>query len=131
MARRGKAGVNWKFDTLTPTLAAFTVTANVAVAGYAKVLAEDILQWMKTNAPWEDRTGDARNELWTDVQHQGFKVLIHLGHGVEYGIWLEVRWNGVYAIIVPALEHYDSHVLWGFFDGMIGEATRGRGRSML
>jgi len=28
-----------------------------------------------------------------------------LYHTVEYGIWLEIRWNGQYAIIIPTIEH--------------------------
>ena len=42
--------------------------------------------------------------MWQDNDH----FTIFLGHGanVHYGIWLEVRWGGRFAIIVPTIEHF-------------------------
>jgi hypothetical protein len=31
---------------------------------------------------------------------------ILLSHSVNYGIWLEIRWQGKYAIIIPTLQRY-------------------------
>ena len=55
---------------------------------------------MKTNAPWTDRTGNARSSLHTQSlispgRSYGFTV----AHGASYGIWLEVRFSGRYAVI--------------------------------
>lgn len=59
---------------------------------------------MKTNAPWIDQTGNARNGLaaraFRDKQNAG----IVLYHQVPYGIWLEVAHGGKYAIINPTIE---------------------------
>jgi hypothetical protein len=101
-------GLNWYYNTLTPRMAVFALTANFAISEASTKLAEDIEAWMKENAPWEDRTGDARDGLTAKKVSQGFRQEIYLYHTVDYGIWLEVRWNGKYAIIVPALEHFDS-----------------------
>lgn len=65
------------------------------------------LTWMKTTAPWTDRTGNARNGLgsevfWVPLQEHTLRLF----HRVAYGIWLEVRWAGKYAIIKPAIEKY-------------------------
>ena len=75
----------------------------------AELLKDEMVAWAKSNAPWEDRTGAARRELqgavvWNDDTH----FTIFLGHGNEiyYGIWLEVRWGGKYAIILPTLHHF-------------------------
>lgn len=72
-------------------------------------LKDEMVQYMKDNAPWTDRTTDARNGLqgaviWTDSTH----FTIYCGHGADiyYGIFLEVRWGGRFAIVVPTLEHY-------------------------
>lgn len=126
MARRGKAGVNWTFDTLTPTLGRFAITANVAVQASARALAADIRDYMRDNAPWEDRTGDARAQLETQVHYKGFRTDIVLMSNSDHGIWLEIRWNGLYAIIVPTMEHFSGRDFWQEFDGMIGAATLGR-----
>lgn len=129
MASRKKAGVNWTHDSLTPTLAQFTLKANVAIIAEARFLAQDIEQWMKDHAPWEDRTGLARQELFAAVKPEGFRVTIYFGHGLDvpYGIYLEVRWGGFYSIIIPTLEHYNGKVFWENFDGMIGAATKQTG----
>lgn len=129
MARR-KAGVNWYHDTLTPTLAKFSVTANVAIKAAAERLADEMKEWAQANAPWNDRTGDARAGLDTDVDSQGFRQTIYLYHTVEYGLWLEVRWNGRYAIIIPTLEHFDRSRVWTHFGGVMGAATLGRLRGL-
>ena len=62
---------------------------------------------MKTNARWTDRTGNARNGLGYKVTWEP-KVLhaIHLFHRVSYGIFLETRWAGRYAIILPTIQQF-------------------------
>lgn len=83
------------------------IHANIRQA--AESLAEEIQQYMYDNAPWQDQTGNAREGLqavvtWADPDH----FSIFLGHGdtIDYGIWLEVRWGGRFAIIVPTAHLY-------------------------
>lgn len=59
--------------------------------------------WMKTNAPWTDRTSAARNGLHAVSSHSGSRFELLLSHAVSYGIWLEVANSGRYQIILPAL----------------------------
>lgn len=59
---------------------------------------------MKFNAPWTDRTGNARQGLATQAFEEGTNHGIVLYHQVPYGIFLEVRWSGRYAIIEPTIE---------------------------
>ena len=63
-----------------------------------------ILEYAKSNAPWEDRTGDARNGLEVLVEEDGEEVSLTLYHTVEYGVWLETIQSGEFAIILPTLE---------------------------
>lgn len=75
-------------------------------------LKDEMVAYAQENAPWEDHPGeneDARQNLqgavvWSDEEH----FTIFLGHGanVYYGIWLEVRWGGKFAIIVPTIQHF-------------------------
>lgn len=59
--------------------------------------------WMRTNAPWTDRTTNARNGLFAVVVPLGESSwMLVLSHGVDYGIWLEVLGSGEYAIVRPA-----------------------------
>lgn len=63
--------------------------------------------WMQTNAPWTDRTGNARQGLsyaigWVpEKSHE-----IRFWHRMSYGIFLETRWAGRFAIIGPALQKF-------------------------
>lgn len=77
--------------------------AMVAAAGKT---ATDAQAWMRTNAKWRDQTGNARNGLGTQVITSDGHVQVVLYHSVPYGIWLEVRWDGKYAIIEPAIRHH-------------------------
>lgn len=74
--------------------------AMVAAAHYSATHAEG---YMKDNAPWTDRTGAARNGLGAQVVVSTNKVAIVLYHSVPYGVWLELRWDGKYAIIEPTM----------------------------
>lgn len=68
--------------------------------------------WMRANAPWTDRTGDARKELRAEViDITGKAALILLRHGVDYGLWLEVANAGKYAILGRALDTW-APIIW-------------------
>ena len=75
----------------------------------AEELKDQMVEYMKANAPWADRTGDAREGLqgavvWQDDTH--FTIMLGHGENIEYGIWLEVRWGGKYAIVTPTVHHF-------------------------
>jgi hypothetical protein len=69
----------------------------------AKYVAPQIQSDMRANAPWTDQTGNARGGLFAVTQVGTNEVAIVLYHSVPYGIWLELRWSGKYAIITPSL----------------------------
>lgn len=65
---------------------------------------EEMVQYARTNAPWDDRTGDARAGLEAEYVEDDFTLNLVLYHTVDYGPWLEIRWGGKYAVILPTLE---------------------------
>jgi hypothetical protein len=73
--------------------------------------APEIETWLKQNAPWEDRTGNARQTLHTEVQIFAEQVVIELAHGVSYGIFLETMQGGTFSVLGPALDHWAS-IIW-------------------
>lgn len=74
-------------------------------------MAQEILDYAQANAPWEDRTGDARRLLDVDVSDEGDAVIIQLYHQVDYGLWLEVIQSGRFAIIMPTLERFSGQAV--------------------
>lgn len=106
MASRKGANLSLEID-MTPLLngaAKLDDRLDIGVAGVVKRQAQIATGWMKSNAPWTDRTGAARNGLRAETEHiRRTSHSIILMHSVPYGIWLEVRFGGRYAVIVPAL----------------------------
>lgn len=68
------------------------------------------LDYAQANAPWADRTGDARAGLDVDVRREGNVIVWEMFHNVDYGLYLETRWNGRYAIIMPTLEMFSAQI---------------------
>lgn len=71
----------------------------------------EIDAWLKTNAPWTDRTGQARQTLHTEVELLIGEAALHLMHGKDYGLWLELKNQGRYAAVLPALDHF-APIIW-------------------
>lgn len=69
-------------------------------------VAVEALDYAQANAPWEDITGDARSGLDVDVRMEGEVIVWEMSHSVDYGLYLETRWNGKFAIIMPTLEMF-------------------------
>ncbi len=57
----------------------------------------------KTNAPWQDRTGNARGGLFGTVAIEGNKIFIRVAHSMEYGVSLELGYDGRFAILKPTV----------------------------
>ncbi len=109
-------GFRWYYNTLRVGLVAYPQIVDQAIGEIVEQVAGEIEDYMKAEAPWEDQTGAAREGLGTDVRQEGYKYYIDLFHTVDYGIWLEVRWNGQYAIIQPTIDRYGP-ILMGALGG--------------
>lgn len=88
------------------TLSASLLTMDPRVRRAVDLVFDHVATWaesyMRANAPWTDRTGNARAGL------RGIKLVgnsvefsIVLYHTMPYGFWLEVAHDGKYAIIGP------------------------------
>lgn len=84
--------------------AAFQVKFHASCAAVTQGFARRCESYMKEHASWKDRTGEARDGLRAEGDFSFVQYTVTLYHTVDYGIWLEVRWNGKYAIIQPTIE---------------------------
>jgi hypothetical protein len=77
-------------------------------------LAGESESYMKTNAPWQNVTRNARNSLTGTVavanSPQRTRISLKLSHGVDYGIWLELKNGGKFAIVRPTALIYRQKV---------------------
>lgn len=76
---------------------------HVALAA-AAAFASGVEERARSNAIWEDRTGDARAGLKAEASESLGVIYLELAHTVEYGQWLEVIQNGRFAVIMRTLE---------------------------
>lgn len=60
----------------------------------------------KSGAPWTDRTGNARSGIFGTAESGGGRTSIYLSHGagVYYGVYLELKNGGRYAVIMRTIE---------------------------
>lgn len=71
---------------------------------------------MKTKAPWQDRTGNARAGLFAKPGTDGDDIVIILGHSVDYGVYLELAHGRKYAILEPTARTYARDIIRSFQD---------------
>lgn len=93
---------------------------NRAVDTIFQLYAPRIESAAKINAPWTDQTGNARNGLAARAGVEGRAHYIALFHQVPYGIFLEVRWSGKYAVIMPTLDEWTPKVVEAL-NGLLGK----------
>jgi hypothetical protein len=98
-------------DVFLAGYAVYVDRINAALLALAQSYAARIEAWMKQNASWTDRTGNARQGLRAEVEEMVNQIAINMMHGVPYGVWLEIRNQGVYAILLPALDKFAAE-LW-------------------
>lgn len=92
-------------NTLSEGIANFEFKMVEAMEDHADSFAEELREYARRTAPWDDRTGMAREGLETNVERNGSDGLaVNLYHTVDYGVWLEVRWGGRYAVLIPTIE---------------------------
>ena len=89
----------------------YNVALHDGVRAIANSYVPKIEKWMTDNAAWEDRTGLARDELYAGVEEAIGQVVLNIGHGVHYGLFLEVNYAGRFAILNPALDHFAPQIM--------------------
>jgi hypothetical protein len=105
-------------DTLTPSLRDFDDDSLKAIHIVLKYWVAQAMSMMKTGARWTDDTGVARQGLMAKDFPDGDGGSLVLWSQAPYGIWLEIRWSGKYAIVGPVMNQIAPRILQ-----MAGEAV--------
>lgn len=113
------ANVEWTgVVTLTRNIREYPNKVVFAVHQVALYWSAVMEAYAKQNASWTDRTGNARQSLYTLVERDAQDIVtLYLSHGVHYGVFLEVRWSGRYAIIWPTIEAHLRQI-WQMLEGI-------------
>lgn len=110
----GGFGVEWVgLEMIDSMFATFGDRMHAARVETADKLAELIDAYMRTNAPWKDRTGIARNDpegLKAIAVHEATSSSVYAGYGrrAPYGFFLEnYTYGGVnYGIVRKTMERF-------------------------
>lgn len=125
---RGFARIVWLNDPITRNLATLPARLDAGLAAIMSHQSNAVQNYARANAGWTDQTGNARGGLmavayksggraggrnaagqFTKASKGGHGIVLY--HSVEYGLWLEVRWSGRYAIIMPTIEEKGPDVM--------------------
>lgn len=107
MASTGIVWVRAPSQSLIPALEAYQRKMVTAVKALADFFAQKMQDEARRDAPWQDRTGNARSGLFAIAEQAANDlVTIYLSHGhsVYYGKFLELSHGAKYAVIMPTIE---------------------------
>ena len=110
-----RTGIRWVVppETLATAIEKYGERVIDAVTAVAGRVAAEMQNSAKANAPWTDRTANARTGLFGVAERgqdaTGAQVVtIFLSHAVDinYGIWLELANGSSYAVIMRTIESH-------------------------
>lgn len=105
-----QAGIRWSTppSELATAVERYGDRVLTAVAAVAQRVASEMQNQAKADAPWTDRTGNARTGIFgtSEADFSARVVTIYLSHGatIDYGIWLELANSGRYGVIMRTME---------------------------
>lgn len=71
----------------------------------------EMLNWVRTNALWKDRTGAARELFEVNISKSMLANYVQFAHGVFYGEYLETHNGGRFAIIAKAVDFWGPEIM--------------------
>ena len=107
--------MSFKFDAskLIKGIAEREIKTRAALGLYADTVAKKMETRAKSNKPWVDRTGRAKQSLNSSWKWVGDVARVELSHGVYYGIYLELCNEKKYATIKPTIDTISPQAIRG------------------
>jgi hypothetical protein len=98
-----KSGMSIETGAMKGRLTQFDRKVNSGIAAAFSYQESRSETRMRTGARWTDRTTNARSSLFAKATSTGTHHELLVSHGVSYGIYLETRFSGRYAIVQPEI----------------------------
>ena len=107
--------MSFKFNArgLMKGIAEREIKTRAALGLYADTVAKKMENHAKSNKPWVDRTGRAKQSLNSSWKWVGDVARVELSHGVHYGIYLEFCNERKYSIIRPTIDYISPSAIKG------------------
>ena len=87
-------------------LNAWAGSKKMALEALAMVTAKQMEADARVNKSWTNRTGHARQGLVGGYFYDNDGLKVYIAHSVSYGIWLELKNDGKFAILRPTRDKY-------------------------
>lgn len=81
---------------------------------YGDTAAKKLEATAKGNAPWIDRSSNARNSIQGKFEAKPGVAKIDLSGNVEYFVYLEFAMEKRYAILIPTINQLSTEILRGY-----------------
>lgn len=110
---RGGSGIQWHgLEEIAANFNEVGQEMEQARKETVEKLAQRMLAYATFNAPWTDRSLQARINLNVETIHDdnAHTSVVILRHGVDYGIYLETMQGGRFAIIIPTVQKFAGEV---------------------
>lgn len=92
-------------DQVLANMLTYEGRVRAVVLAIADYLAPAMEAYAKDNAPWRDRTGNARQGLEGFVIEISQTIVdVYIAHRVTYGVFLETRWASRWGILWPTIQ---------------------------
>lgn len=85
-----------------------------AIGLYAQTAALKLEREAKSNAPWQDRTTNARNSIQGNSGWEGSQAIIRLSGNMSYSVYLELAHGKRYAVLIPTIRKNAASVIKGY-----------------
>lgn len=99
-------------NNFKPNIAKSKIRA--AIGAYAQTAAKKMEYEAKRDAPWTDRTSNARNSIQGNFDWDNNKAKIVLSGNMDYSVYLELAHEEKYAILFPTIQKNAPEVLRGY-----------------
>lgn len=116
-----KSGFYCDVSPIRRGLERFEKAATDAMKHACKETSGEMQEYAKANAPWRDRTGNARAGLKGSWGMNQYVYYIKLAHSVSYGVYLELSMEKRFEIIAPTMAKYSDRV-WEIYKELMGGA---------
>lgn len=115
--------MRFDYKSLSAGLDKLEGRTDAAVRLYADTAATSLQGYAQKNASWVDRSGRARQTLqgWVEPKTNGYRI--NIGHGVDYGIYLELAHEKRFAIIPNTLNYCSKKIMQGF-ENLLGRLSK-------
>lgn len=105
-------GVFFEGDNIEEAIGKYEKFVQAGLFAITEKGAVDAEKFMRINAPWNDRTTNARNGLRARAVHQtNEKHSVVLFHTMPYGVWLEVVQDGKNQILWPTVMEFGPRLM--------------------